>query len=96
VSSRSRPAWHSRPLCPRKKENVRLRELIVAIHARSRGTYGVPRRIRAELGYDPGARAIVADRAISADRNTQTIVSTIPPSTLSAAPVVADAWGDTT
>ena len=46
-------AWRSRPLCPRKKEDTRLRGLIVAIHARSRGTYGVP-RIRAELRYDHG------------------------------------------
>lgn len=44
-------AWLNRPACPRAVEDARLRELIVAIHARSRGTYGVP-RIRAELRFD--------------------------------------------
>lgn len=55
VSASGYHAWRKRALCPRKKEDARLRELIVAIHARSRGTYGVP-RIKAELRYDHGVR----------------------------------------
>jgi len=55
VSASGYYAWRARPVCPRKKEDARLRELIVEIHARSRGTYGVP-RIRAELHYDHGVR----------------------------------------
>lgn len=51
VSASGYHAWRTRPLCPRKQEDARLRELIVAIHVRSRGTYGVP-RIQAELRYD--------------------------------------------
>lgn len=53
VSTSGYHAWRKRPLCPRHQEDARLRQLIVAIHARSRGTYGVP-RIRAELRYDHG------------------------------------------
>ena len=48
-------AWAKRPLCPRAVEDARLRELILAIHGRSRGTYGVP-RIRAELRFDYSVR----------------------------------------
>ena len=48
-------AWSKRPPCPRAQEDARLRELILAIHARSRGTYGVP-RIRAELRFDHDVR----------------------------------------
>ena len=42
-----------RPVCPRKQEDARLRDLIRAIHQRSRFTYGVP-RILDELRYDHG------------------------------------------
>lgn len=42
-----------RPACRRHLEDAHLRELIVAIHARSRGTYGVPDH-RAELQFDHG------------------------------------------
>jgi putative transposase len=55
VSASGYYVWRTRPVCPRKKEDARLRELIVPIHARSPGTYGVP-RIRAELHYDHGVR----------------------------------------
>jgi putative transposase len=55
VSASGYHAWRKRAVCPRKQEDARLRELIVAIHARSRGTYGVP-RIKAELRYDHGIR----------------------------------------
>jgi HTH-like domain/Integrase core domain len=55
VSASGYYAWRCRPVCPRKKGDARLRELIVAIHARSRGTYGVA-RIRAELHYHSGVR----------------------------------------
>jgi putative transposase len=55
VSASGYHAWRQRPLCPRKQEDARLRELIVAIHVRSRGTYGVP-RIQAELRYDHDVR----------------------------------------
>ena len=48
-------AWRNRPRCKRGNEDDRLRQLIVAIHARSRGTYGVP-RIRAELRFDHDVR----------------------------------------
>jgi putative transposase len=48
-------AWRSRPECPRKKEDARLRALIAAIHQRSRGNYGVP-RIWDELRYDHQVR----------------------------------------
>ena len=48
-------AWRSRPPCQRQTEDERLKQLIVAIHARSRGTYGVP-RIRAELRFDHQVR----------------------------------------
>ena len=51
VSSSGFYAWHKRPPCQRRTEEERLRQLIVAINARSRGTYGVP-RIRAELSFD--------------------------------------------
>lgn len=51
VSASGYYAWRSRPLCPRRREDAHLRELILAIHGRSRGTYGWP-RIRAELDYD--------------------------------------------
>jgi putative transposase len=53
VSASGYYASRRRPLCQRHQEDARLRELIVAIHARSRGTYGVP-RIRAELRFDHG------------------------------------------
>ena len=48
-------AWRARPPCRRQSEDERLKQLIVAIHARSRGTYGVP-RIRAELHFDHQVR----------------------------------------
>ena len=44
-------AWRTRPECSRKKEDARLRELIIAIHKRSRGNYGMP-RIWDELRFD--------------------------------------------
>lgn len=44
-------AWRNRPRCKRGNDDDRLRQLIVASHARSRGTYGVP-RIQAELRFD--------------------------------------------
>jgi len=55
VSASGFYSWSSRPLCHRKTEDERLRTLIVAIHARSRGTYGVP-RIKAELNFDHQVR----------------------------------------
>jgi len=48
-------AWCQRPVCPRKQEDAGLRELIIAIHRRSRETYGMP-RILDELRYDHGVR----------------------------------------
>jgi putative transposase len=48
-------AWRNRPECPRRKEDARLRELIIAIHRRSRGNYGVP-RIWDELRFDHDVR----------------------------------------
>ena len=48
-------AWRTRPECPRKKEDARLRALIAAIHTRSRGNYGMP-RIWDELRYDHNVR----------------------------------------
>jgi putative transposase len=48
-------AWRTRAQCRRGNEDEHLRQLIVAIHARSRGTYGVP-RIRAELRFDHDVR----------------------------------------
>ncbi|HEY8951569.1 MAG TPA: IS3 family transposase [Candidatus Dormibacteraeota bacterium] len=55
VSASGYYAWTRRPLCPRKKEDAGLRDLIVAIHRRSRETYGMP-RILDELRYDHGVR----------------------------------------
>ncbi len=55
VSSSGYYAWRRRPLCPRKTEDARLRELIIAIHRRSRDSYGMP-RILDELRYDHGVR----------------------------------------
>jgi len=55
VSASGYYAWTRRPLCPRKKEDAGLRELIIAIHQRSRGNYGVP-RIWDELRYDHNIR----------------------------------------
>lgn len=48
-------AWRKRPECPRKKEDAKLRELILGIHKRSRGNYGMP-RIWDELRYDHNVR----------------------------------------
>lgn len=48
-------AWRTRPECPRKKEDARLRALIASIHTRSRGNYGMP-RIWDELRYDHNVR----------------------------------------
>jgi len=48
-------AWRNRPECPRKKEDARLRDLILAIHQRSRGNYGMP-RIFDELQFDHQVR----------------------------------------
>ena len=55
VSASGYYAWTRRPLCPRKKEDASLRELIIAIHQRSRGNYGAP-RIWDELRYDHDVR----------------------------------------
>jgi putative transposase len=51
VSSSGFYAWRTRPVCRRKQEDARLRDLIVTIHTRSRGNYGAP-RIWDELRYD--------------------------------------------
>jgi putative transposase len=48
-------AWRGRPTCRREIEDDRLRALISAIHAASRGTYGVP-RVWAALRKEHGAR----------------------------------------
>lgn len=48
-------AHRCRPVCPRKQEDGHLGELIAAIHARSRGNYGMP-RIWDELRFDHGVR----------------------------------------
>lgn len=53
VSASGYHAWRSRPPSPRAVDDARLSELIAAIHARSRGTYGVP-RVHAELAFDHG------------------------------------------
>jgi len=42
VSSSGFYAWRQRPLCPRKQEDARLRELIIAIQQRSAATTGRP------------------------------------------------------
>jgi putative transposase len=55
VSSSGYYAWRRRPLCPRKAEDARLRELSIAIHTRSRGNYGMP-RIWDELRFDHNVR----------------------------------------
>jgi putative transposase len=55
VSASGFYAWRARPECARKKEDARLRRLIAAIHARSRGNYGWP-RIWDELRYDHQVR----------------------------------------
>jgi putative transposase len=55
VSASGFYAWRSRPECPRKKEDARLIELIIAIHVRSRGNYGRP-RIWDELHFDHNVR----------------------------------------
>ena len=47
--------WRRRPVCSRHQEDARLRDLIIAIHTRSRGNYGMP-RIFDELRYDHGVR----------------------------------------
>ena len=44
-----------RPVCPRAQEDARLRQLISAVHQRTRCTYGSP-RIWDELKYDHGVR----------------------------------------
>ena len=51
VSPSGYHAWRRRPPSARACEDQRLTELISAIHARSRGTYGVP-RVHAELWLD--------------------------------------------
>jgi len=48
-------ASRRRPTCPRKTEDARLRDLIIAIHQRSRGNYGMP-RIWDELRFDHNIR----------------------------------------
>ena len=48
-------AWRKRPVCPRRQEDARLRDLILAIHGRSRRNYGWP-RIKDELLFDHGIR----------------------------------------
>jgi putative transposase len=45
----------NRPPCPRQQEDARLRDLILAIHKRSRGNYGMP-RIFDELRFDHQVR----------------------------------------
>jgi putative transposase len=47
--------WSEGVPCARAREDARLSELVVAIHERSRRTYGAP-RIHAELGLDHGVR----------------------------------------
>ena len=47
-------AWSSRPPSARAIEDARLTARIAEIHARSRGTYGVP-RVHAELRYEDNA-----------------------------------------
>ena len=51
VSPSGYHAWRSRPASARARRDAELTALIAAIHARSRGTYGVP-RVHAELWLD--------------------------------------------
>lgn len=55
VSRQGFYSWRQRPVCPRHQEDARLRDLIIAIHRRSRDSYGMP-RILDELRYDHGVR----------------------------------------
>jgi len=55
VSASGYYAWKKRPECQRKKEDARLRDLILAIHQRSRRNYGMP-RIFEELKFDHQVR----------------------------------------
>jgi len=55
VSASGYFAWRRRPPCTRSMADTRLTELIIAIHRRSRGTYGVP-RVHAELAFDHDER----------------------------------------
>jgi putative transposase len=55
VSRQGFYSWRRRPLCPRRQEDARLRDLIIAIHRRSRDSYGMP-RILDELRFDHGVR----------------------------------------
>ena len=55
VSASGYYAWKKRPECQRKKEDARLRDLILAIHQRSRRNYGMP-RIFDELKFDHQVR----------------------------------------
>jgi putative transposase len=55
VSRQGFYSWRQRPLCARRQEDARLRDLIIAIHRRSRDSYGMP-RILDELRFDHGVR----------------------------------------
>jgi putative transposase len=55
VSASGYFAWRRRPPSDRAISDARLTELIIAIHRRSRGTYGVP-RVHAELAFDHDQR----------------------------------------
>jgi putative transposase len=55
VSRQGFYSWRQRPLCRRRQEDARLRDLIIAVHRRSRDSYGMP-RILDELRYDHGVR----------------------------------------
>ena len=48
-------AWLERPMCARKREDLRLTGVIASIHRKSRETYGAP-SIRAELADDHAIR----------------------------------------
>ena len=55
ISTSGYYAWAKRPMCSRKREDLRLTGIIASIHRRSRETYGAP-NIRAELADDHAIR----------------------------------------